>query len=307
MRVVFMGTPEFAVPSLRALAARHDVVGVYSRPDAASGRGSSLRPSPVKLAALELGLPVLQPATLRDPEAQAALADLSPDLVVVAAYGLILPKAVLEIPRLGCVNVHASLLPRWRGAAPIQRAILAGDSLTGVAIMRMEEGLDTGAYCAVATVAVDDLTTTQLTAALAQAGAETLVEALPRLEAGTCDWVEQDESRVTYAAKIEKHEVVLDPSLTVDEALRRVRASSAQAPSRLLIADKGVQAISASASDHLLEPGSVACTKRSLLLGMADGTVSLDRIKPDGKAEMAGCDWARGLRLDDTTTWKAAL
>ncbi len=165
-----MGTPDFALPSLRTLFDDHDVVAVYTRPDAVSGRGTITRPSPVKRAATELGLTVEQPASLRDPATQRALAAYAPDVCVVAAYGLILPPDVLAIPHQGCVNVHASLLPRWRGAAPVQRAILAGDAVTGVSIMRMEEGLDSGPYCVVETVEVGEKNADEVTRELATRG-----------------------------------------------------------------------------------------------------------------------------------------
>ena len=306
MRVVFMGTPSFAVPSLRALAERHEVVGVYTRVDAASGRGRTLRPSPVKEAALELGLPVFQPKTLRESETQAQMKALAPDIVVVAAYGLILPPEVLGIPRFGCVNVHASLLPRWRGAAPIQRAILAGDEITGVSIMRMEEGLDTGPYCEVASTSVAEKDVEELTDELAVMGAKALLTALDTMMDGTCSWTEQDEHLVTYASKIGKDDVTLTPDLTVDEALRRTRASSPQAPARVLLSGRGATVVDAVSSDESLDAGSVACTKQALLIGFKDGALLAERVKPDGKNEMAGCDWARGARLGDAARWETA-
>lgn len=306
MRVVFMGTPEFAVPSLRALAGRYQVLSVYTRPDAASGRGRSLRPSPVKQTAAELGIPMKQPTTLRDSDVWAELVDQSPDVVIVAAYGMILPREVLEIPRLGCLNVHASLLPRWRGAAPVQRSILAGDTETGVSIMRMEEGLDTGPYCTVLPVEIGEMGTSELTSKLAQLGAEALMQALVRLEDGTCEWTPQDESAVTYAAKISKDDVALSPDLSVKEALRRVRASGPQAPARIVTCGRGVTVVSACSSDTDIPPGSVACTKDAFLLGLADGTLSVLRAKADGKVEMEGCAWARGSRLPEDSVWAAA-
>jgi len=305
MRVVFMGTPAFAVPSLRLLDRDHDVVGVYTRPDAASGRGSTLRPSPVKETALELGLRVLQPTTLRDVQQQATLAAIAPDLIVVAAYGLILPVEVLEVPRLGCVNVHASLLPRWRGAAPIQRAVLAGDAETGVSIMRMEEGLDTGPFCETISTEVGSKTANDLTAELAQLGADALARSLPRIAAGTCEWIEQDEASVTYAEKIRKDDVTIAPDLPVVEALRRVRASTPQAPARIEVAGRGATVLSADVHELQLAPGAIACLKRALLIGLSDGTLCLGRVKPDGKSEMDGCDWARGARIGPEATWEA--
>lgn len=306
MRVVFMGTPEFAVPSLCALAETHDVIGVYTRPDAVSGRGGSLRPSPVKTAAVERHLPVSQPATLRDPAEQEQLRELEPDIVVVAAYGLILPREVLEVPPLGCVNVHASLLPRWRGAAPVERAILAGDAVTGVSIMRMEEGLDTGPFCEVERVDIDDLSSIELTGRLATAGSEALARALAAIEGGTAVWTVQDDSLATYAAKMSRSDVALGPDLAAEDVLRRVRASSPHAPSRLCVAGQPMTALVAAPASADLVPGAVTCTKRELLLGCADGAVALHRIKPDGRGEMDGCAWARGARIDSSATWEAS-
>ncbi len=306
MRVVFMGTPDFAVPSLRALADGHDVVAVYTRPDAVSGRGRSARPSPVKTAAAELGVPVMQPPTLREAAVHEELRALAPDAIVVAAYGLILPREVLDIPPHGCVNVHGSLLPRWRGAAPVQRAILAGDNVTGVSIMRMEEGLDTGPYCVVRQTDVAAKSAPELTTELALLGADALVEALELIASGCAVWVAQDDQGATYADKISKADVALSPLLSAADATRRVRASSPQAPSRLSIAGKTITALMVAPSDADLPRGAVACTKTALILGFADGALAFERIKPEGKGEMAGCDFARGLRLDADTQWEAA-
>jgi methionyl-tRNA formyltransferase len=300
-----MGTPEFAVPSLRALAACSDVVAVYSRPDSVSGRGGHTRPSPVSAAAAELGLVVRQPKTLRHAPVLGELEALHADLLVVAAYGLILPKQALDAASLGAVNVHASLLPRWRGAAPIQRAILAGDSTTGVSIMRMEEGLDTGPYCLQATLDLAGLSAAQATDALAHLGAKALIEALPGIQSARAVWVVQDESLVTYADKVAKSDVALDPSLSAQDAARRVRASMPAAPSRISIGGRGATVVEASVSAESLAPGALATTKSALLLGMSDGALEVRRIKPDGKAEMEACAWARGVRDLSGTTWGA--
>ena len=204
MRVVFMGTPQFAVPSLERLAQAHDVVAVYTRPDAVSGRGGDPRPAAVKASAVRLGIPVRQPSTLRDSEVVRELERSEADVICVAAYGLILPEPVLEVARLGAINVHASLLPRWRGAAPIQRAILAGDAEVGVSIMRMEAGLDTGPYCLQQSVVSDAKSAIELTAELADLGAGLLISALPAIADGTVTWIDQAENEATYAEKITK-------------------------------------------------------------------------------------------------------
>ncbi len=226
-RLIFAGTPEFAVPSLRILLGSGDwsLVAAYTQPPRPAGRGRQSRPSPVKIQALVAGIPVRQPTGLRDPAVQAELAALAPDLLVVAAYGLILPPAVLAIPRLGCVNVHASLLPRWRGAAPIQRAILAGDAETGVCLMRMEAGLDTGPVYARASCPIPRGTTGgELHDRLAMLGAETLRATLPALLAGALTPEPQDDARATYAPKLEKAEAELDWSRPAPELERRVLA-----------------------------------------------------------------------------------
>ncbi|MDM7255607.1 MAG: methionyl-tRNA formyltransferase, partial [Paracoccus sp. (in: a-proteobacteria)] len=221
MRLIFMGTPDFSVPALRALAARHDIAAVYSQPPRAAGRGQKPRHSPVQAAAEALGLKVRTPAKLRAPEEQAAFAALEADAAVVVAYGLILPQAVLDAPRLGCFNIHASLLPRWRGAAPIHRAIMAGDAETGVAIMQMEAGLDTGPVLAEARTPIGPTeTTADLHDRLAVLGAELIVETLARLPIPA---VPQPEAGVTYAAKIDKSEARIDwtrPAVEVDRKIR---------------------------------------------------------------------------------------
>ncbi|MDZ4168990.1 MAG: methionyl-tRNA formyltransferase [Coriobacteriia bacterium] len=304
IRVVFMGTPEFAVPSLEALAARHDVVCAYSRPDAVSRRGSATVPTPVKVRALELGIPVSQPATLRDASQTAALSDLAPDIIVVAAYGLILPPEILEVPPFGCVNVHASLLPRWRGAAPVQAAILAGDAVTGVSIMRMEEGLDTGPYARSVEVPVAEMSAAELTDQLALRGAAALLEVVEALQKGTVEWVEQDDSKATYAPKIGKADVAVSPTMTVEEIVKRVRASGPAAPTRLVAAGRQLTVVSARASSFMAEPGMVECRGDFLVLGASDGGVEAVIVKPDGRHEMPGGAFARGLNLDVDATWK---
>ena len=211
MRVVFMGTPSFAVPSLKALAAAFDVVLVVTRPDAVRSRGKKLEPSPVKMAALELGLPVLETSRMT-PEVQDELRAQQADVFCVAAFGCILPTEVLTMAPAGCVNVHASLLPRWRGAAPIQRSILAGDDTTGVSIMRIGEGVDTGDYCAQASCSVAGKTADELTAELASLGGELLARTLPAIVDGTAVWQVQDEALVTHAAKIANCLLYTSPS-----------------------------------------------------------------------------------------------
>ncbi|RQW82485.1 MAG: methionyl-tRNA formyltransferase [Methylococcus sp.] len=226
MRIVFAGTPEFAVPPLRALlSTSHDICGVYTQPDRPAGRGRKLTPSPVKLIAQEAGLPVFQPETLKDEAAQAELRALKPDLIVVVAYGLLLPRAVIDTPPLGCINIHASLLPRWRGAAPIQRSILAGDDETGVTIMYIEPRLDAGPMLLKKSCPIGpDDTAGDLHDRLSRIGAKALLEALPPIAAGTAQPELQDESLVTHAAKISKDDAQLDWSRPASELQRQVCA-----------------------------------------------------------------------------------
>jgi methionyl-tRNA formyltransferase len=225
VRAVFAGTPEFALPALEALRTHHTVAGILTRPDRASGRGRQLTASPVKRAALEHQLPLEQPQTLRGEAPLAMLRAWQPDVLVVVAYGLILPQAILEVPRLGCLNIHASLLPRWRGAAPIQRALLAGDAETGVSIMQMDAGLDTGAVLLRRSVALDEQDTSgTLHDRLARLGAQALLEALAGLAAGTLVAVPQPTQGATYAAKILKSEGRIDWTRPAADIDRQVRA-----------------------------------------------------------------------------------
>ncbi|WP_172135515.1 methionyl-tRNA formyltransferase [Adlercreutzia sp. ZJ473] len=303
MRIVFMGTPPFAATVLEELAAAHDVVGVYTRPDAVRGRGKKLVPSPVKELACALGLPVLTPRSLRSAEEQAALAALEPDVICVAAYGAILPREVLDIPRLGCLNVHGSLLPRWRGAAPVERAILAGDAEAGVCIMRMEEGLDTGDFCVSRRIPVGDLGAEALSDELANLGARALITALAHVEEGAARWTRQDEALVTYADKIAKGELDLDPEAAADVNARRVQASSAAHPARCAIAERGVTVTSArlAADGELPEAArglgaeEALFAGKRLFLGCAAGVLEVRALKPDGKKGMDAKAFAAGV------------
>lgn len=306
MRIVFMGTPDFAVPSLRALAAAHDVALVLTRPDAVRSRGKKLEPSPVKAAALELGLPVLE-AKRMEPEVVDALRAARADVFCVAAYGCILPDEVLTMAPLGCVNVHASLLPRWRGAAPIQRAILAGDAEAGVSIMRIGHGVDTGAYCAQASYSVAGKSADELTSELAELGAGLLLEVLPELAAGTVSWTEQDEALVTHAAKIQKAELRLDPAVSAADNERRALASSDAAPARCMLAGKPVRVLAARVapvSGAVLAAGELAIQGGRVLLGCGEGALEVLELKPDGKRAMDAAAWAAGQR-GAAVTWEA--
>lgn len=305
MRIVFMGSPAFALPTLEQLAAcpEHEIVAVYTRPDAKSGRGNKLRPTPVKTCARELGLDVFTPQTLSDSAVLGAIAALKPDAVVVAAYGCILPAGLLDIPRYGCLNVHGSLLPRWRGAAPVQRAILDGDDIAGVCIMKVEEGLDTGDYHTVGSVEIADKTADELSAQLAEIGARGMVDALAQIEDGIYEWVRQDEALVTYADKVSKDETLLRPGLTNREFLRRVQASSRRAPSRCVVCGKTITVIKAHPADTVLEQGEVALEKKHIYLGLKGRAVELDVVKPESKRQMEAGQWIAGLHAVKDRTW----
>lgn len=315
MRIVFMGTPSFAATILEELVQHHEVVAVYTRPDAVRGRGKALLASPVKEVALRQSIPVHTPKTLRDESEQEILAAYDADLICVAAYGMILPKAVLDMPRFGCLNVHASLLPRWRGAAPIERAILAGDEQAGVCIMRMEEGLDTGAYCVCRATDVADKSADYLTDELANLGARALLTALVHVAEGEVDWVEQDEAQVTHAAKIEKGELNLDPAVSATVNVRRVQASSVAHPARCVLAEKPVTVLSAripELNDQLasqlegLSFGDALFTCKRLFIACEDGILELLAVKPDGKKEMDAKAFAAGAQaLRKGAQWNA--
>ena len=297
-RVVFMGSPDFAVPSLRALCAGQSVVGVVTQPDRPAGRGRRLADSAVKVAARELGLPTIQPETLRAPDALAALRDWSPDAIVVAAFGQILWKDVLDLPPFGCINVHASLLPRHRGAAPIPTAILAGDAETGVTIMKMDAGLDTGPILARRSEAIrPDDTTATLTARLARLGADLLVGTLPACLAGQIAPQPQDEARATYAKQLRKEDGQLDWSRSADELARWVRAFFPWPGAFTLWEGQPLKILRAHADPNLsAPPGHVFDAEGQPAVGTPGGALVLDEIQPAGRKPMPAADFARGAR-----------
>ena len=291
MRVVFMGTPEFAVPTLRALvAAGHEVVAAYTQPPRPAGRGKQDRKSPVQLAAEALAITVRHPARLKGAEEQAEVAALGADIAVVAAYGLILPKAVLDAPRLGCLNVHASLLPRWRGAAPIQRAILAGDAETGVCIMQMEAGLDTGPVLKRATVLVGGKTTGELIGELAGVGARLLVKVLADLPAHPP--VTQPEEGVTYASKIDKAESRLDFTQPAEQVERQARAFAPSPGAWFELAGERYRVLAAEITNTMGAPGVTldAC----LTIGCGEGAIRPTLIQRAGRPAMDTAALLRG-------------
>jgi methionyl-tRNA formyltransferase len=304
VRVVFMGTPGFAVPSLAAIAGVHDVACVFTRPDRPAGRGRGAKPSAVKSAAVDAGLPIEQPEAL-DGAAEERICSLRPDVVVVVAYGLILRAGALSASRLGCVNVHASLLPRWRGAAPIERAILAGDEVTGVSIMLMDEGLDTGPWARRVVVPLAGRDASDVSDTLAAVGARALVDVLGEIEAGTVNWTAQDDADATYAAKIVAADVSLDPLADAIVLERRVRASGSRASARAVIGGRPVVVIAAAAVRVDVSAGAVVSDCGRLLLGTPHGALDVVSLVPAGRRPMTGAEFARGARFGTDTIWAA--
>jgi methionyl-tRNA formyltransferase len=303
MRIIFMGTPDFAVPTLDALvAAGHEIAAVYTQPPRPAGRGKAPRPSPVQARAQALGLPVRTPLTLRDEAEQAAFDALEADVAVVAAYGLILPLPVLHAPRLGCLNVHGSLLPRWRGAAPIHRAILAGDAETGVTIMAMGKGLDTGPMLAVARTPIDGKTAGALTEEMASAGAALMVQVLGDI--GAYPPVPQPEEGVTYADKIDKAESRIDFAVGATQAERQVRAFNPTPGAWVSYQGERIKILAATIEPTSGEPGLLL--DDALLIGCgAEGSLRPTLVQRAGKGAMQPNELLRGFampagtRLDD--------
>lgn len=289
MRIVFAGTPDFAASHLQALldAGSHEIIAVYTQPDRPAGRGQKLMPSPVKQLAVQHAIPVYQPQTLRDPAAQAELAALTPDLMVVVAYGLILPQMVLDTPRLGCINSHASLLPRWRGAAPIQRAVQAGDAESGVTVMQMEAGLDTGPMLLkVSTPISAEDTGGSLHDRLAQLGSAAVVETVAKLAAGELKGEVQDDALATYAHKLNKDEARLDWSRPADELERLIRAFNPWPICHSTLSGEPLKVLAAQPGEGSGAPGSIlAADKNGLTVACGAGALRLTRLQlPGGKA-----------------------
>ena len=295
MKLIFAGTPVFAAQALQALIdAGHEIPLVLTQPDRPAGRGMKLKPSPVKELALQHGLRVEQPLTLKTPEAQALVADVSAEVMVVAAYGLLLPKAVLDMPARGCLNIHASLLPRWRGAAPIQRAILAGDAETGITIMQMDVGLDTGDMLSVhpLPIAADD-SAASLHDKLAALGAEAIVSTLAALDA--CPAVKQPEAGVTYAAKLTKEEARVDWQLPAADIARAIRAYNPAPGAHTLLAGEALKLWHAHAIDGQAPAGQVVrADADGVVVGSGHGLVVLTQLQAAGGKRLAARDFIAG-------------
>ena len=298
MRIIFMGTPDFAVPTLDALvAAGHDICAVYSQPPRPAGRGKALSPTPVHKRAEELGLAVHTPVTLKEEDAQRSFADLNADMAVVAAYGLILPKAILEAPKFGCLNVHASLLPRWRGAAPVQRAILAGDTETGVTIMQMDVGLDTGDMRAIQSTLIGGKTGGALTTELAEMGADLLVDVLASLNDHPP--IPQPQAGVTYAAKIDKAESRIDFKRPAVEIERQVRAFAPAPGAFFEYQGERFRILAAECLESSGRAGDVIDTQLTIACGV--GALRPILIQRAGKSAMSPADLLRGYSLPSGT------
>ena len=335
MRIVFMGTPIFAANILLELANHHEVVAVYTKKDAIRGRGNSLVETPVSVVAQRCGIDVFTPESLKDSEVIEQIQSFNPDFICVAAYGMILPKEILDIPIFDCLNVHASLLPRWRGAAPIERALLEGDSETGVCIMRMEEDLDTGCYCISRSMEIGSLTASELEVELSDLGARALLSAIIHIEHGSVAWFCQDESLCTYAKKIAKHELFLKRSDSFVQLVRKVNAQSSAHPCKCIIANKPSRILKArivdstsviaseleklnlgpidqteeaasSDGDAKALPFAVYFYSKRLFLAATDGFVEIITIQPDGKSEMSALQFASGIQdiKDGLHTWE---
>ncbi len=294
-RLLFAGTPDFALASLKALVeSGRTPVAVLTQPDRPAGRGKKLRASPVKEYALAREIPVLQPETLRDDAIVAELAALEPDLMIVAAYGLILPQNVLDIPTRGCLNVHASVLPRWRGAAPIQAAILAGDEATGISLMQMEAGLDSGPVFHIEMLDItSEETAGELHDRLAALGGSTLVDKLDDIMAGRIDAQAQDESLVTYAPKVEKRDAEVDWTVSAAEAARRVRAYNPFPGAYFFAGEHRIKLWRATPVDGTARPGTVLQADReAIVVACRNGALRLDELQMPGKRRAPAMEFA---------------
>ncbi|WP_305830114.1 methionyl-tRNA formyltransferase [Photobacterium leiognathi] len=301
LRIVFAGTPDFAARHLAALlSSQHDVVAVYTQPDRPAGRGKKLTASPVKAIALENDIPVYQPVSLRNEEAQQDLAAIDADIMVVVAHGLLLPQEVLDTPRLGCINVHGSILPRWRGAAPIQRSIWAGDTETGVTIMQMDIGLDTGDMLKVATLPIEATdTSATMYEKLAELGPDALIDCLSDIADGTAVAVKQDDEQANYAKKLSKEEALIDWTMDAAAIERCVRAFNPWPMSYFTVAEQNVKVwqTAVEADNQGKAPGTIlSADKQGILVATGNGALRLISLQPPGKKAMSAADLLNSRR-----------
>lgn len=298
LRVVFMGSPEFALPSCESVYEHFDLVGVMSAPDAVRSRGKVLSETPVAAFARKKHIACYKTDRISD-KAYAFLCDLKPDVICVVAFGALLPQALLDLPRFGAINVHASLLPNWRGAAPIERAILAGDPELGVSIMQMGPGLDDGDICLQAKMVRDHKTQAEITRELATLGAEKLIECLYALQRGEISWQAQKTPETPYAKKLSKSEFIITPDNSAEANFLKVQASSNSYPAKFFLQKKGVRVLWAeplSSAKVCVVPESILRMGPNICLASKDGSLlALRTVKPDGKKEMAADAWARGI------------
>ena len=307
MRILFMGTPDFAKTALLAINEKYNgqIVGVVTRQDTPKNRGHVMTPPPVKVAALAAGIPVYQPANLKEENFREILEEMNPDIIVVVAYGRILPPYVLEYPRFGCINIHGSILPKYRGAAPIQRAILAGEKEMGVTIIKMAEGIDTGDMYAKASFDATTGNFEQIHDKLADLGAELVLETMAALENGTAVAEPQDDALSTYAAKIEKADRILDFSTTAEEIVNKIRAFSPVPGAEAKLPSGIVKITAATRLDEAPtgEPGTVAALSAKgtglLIVNGTDAKIKIERLIPQGKKEMSAGDFIRGRRITE--------
>ncbi|CAH9059910.1 Methionyl-tRNA formyltransferase [Pseudoalteromonas holothuriae] len=297
LRIVFAGTPDFAARHLSALInSPHDVVGVYSTPDRPAGRGKKLKASEVKTLALEHDLPVYQPESLKTPEAQTQLAELNADIMVVVAYGVLLPKAILDTPKMGCLNVHGSILPRWRGAAPIQRALWAGDKQTGVTIMQMDEGLDTGDMLHIATCSITDQdTSASLYAKLAELGPVALLKTLAQISNGTAVATVQDNAQANYAKKLRKEEADIDWQMSASQISLNIRAFNPWPVCFTTMQQQTVKIWQAEVVDVQGEPATILSSdKNGIVIACSEQALKVTQLQPQGKKPMSAQDFLNG-------------
>lgn len=297
LKIVFAGTPDFAAQHLDALIkSHHDVIAVYSQPDRPAGRGKKLKASEVKQLALTHDIPVYQPENFKSEDAKQQLADLNADIMVVVAYGLLLPKAVLETPKLGCINVHGSILPRWRGAAPIQRAIWAGDAETGVTIMQMDEGLDTGDMISIATCPIEATdTSASLYSKLAELGPTALIDTLATIADGTATPEKQNDELANYAKKLSKEEANIDWHMPAQQIERNIRAFNPWPICFTQMQGNTVKIYAAELVENTGNPGEIlAADKTGITVATTEGALKITQLQPQGKKPMSAQDFLNG-------------